>query len=409
VKLWDSQTGNELRTLQGRATHRYCLTFSPDGKNFASGAADGSLTVWDTETGEELYSLPGHAAIVHSVAFSPDGRRLASASYDKTVKVREAKAIPEARPIGRGHVADLVFSQGGKRLASIHSPSYDKIHVWDTQTGEQLSSIDTGNPPFGQGSRPGIQTSSFSADGTRAATAINLASLPQAPRVQANVWDLLTGKKVIAIPVSYPGTLVLSPDGKRLAAARRNWEGSEQAFIGAKITVWDAQTGAELHSIPNAGWPAVFTPDGQRLAGAASDKSVKIWDLQTGAAVRSFQGTAGCLAVSPDGKRLAGSTEDGTVAKVWDIQSSDELLTLRGHSGIINRLAFSPDGKRLASTARDAALKIWDSQTGQELLTLAGDTSAFNGLAFTQGGHWLACGGTATINIYDATPVPEKP
>jgi len=36
-------------------------------------------------------------------------------------------------------------------------------------------------------------------------------------------------------------------------------------------------------------------------------------------------------------------------AKVWDAERGKELLTLRGHSSIVQGVAFNPDGKRLAS------------------------------------------------------------
>ena len=71
--------------------------------------------------------------------------------------------------------------------------------------------------------------------------------------------------------------------------------------------------------------------------------------------------------------------------KVWDAQTGRELLTCKGHTGGVQSVAFSPDGKRLASGSRawDAAknayvageVKVWDAQTGQELLTLKGHTS----------------------------------
>ena len=91
---------------------------------------------------------------------------------------------------------------------------------------------------------------------------------------------------------------------------------------------------------------------------------------------------------------------------MWDAQTGEELLSLRGHSGAVNSFAFSPDNKRLATTSSDATIKLWDTETAQELLTLAGG----GGVAFSPDGNRLAAGGpNGTVVIYDATPLPEKP
>src|SRR5437660_912214 len=101
------------------------------------------------------------------------------------------------------------------------------------------------------------------------------------------------------------------------------------------------------------------------------------------------------VAYSPDGKRLASGSWEGTPTapsevKVWDAQTGQELLTLKGHADPIKSLAFSPDGKRLASAGRGAKLqwvvKVWDAQTGQELLALKGGNG---GVAFSPDGKHL--------------------
>ena len=53
-------------------------------------------------------------------------------------------------------------------------------------------------------------------------------------------------------------------------------------------------------------------------------------------------------------------------------------------------------------------MKVWDAQTGQELLTLKGGGHV-NSVAFSPDGHRLASDAGGTVTIWDATPLPEKP
>jgi WD40 repeat protein len=104
------------------------------------------------------------------------------------------------------------------------------------------------------------------------------------------------------------------------------------------------------------------------------------------------------VAYSPDGKRLATSNAFDRMVKVWDAQTGQNLLSLRGGDGSV---AFSPDGKRLVSAG-----KLWDAQGGEELLTFKGARNA----VFSPDGKRLAGGAAGgTVTIWDATPLPEKP
>jgi WD40 repeat protein len=70
---------------------------------------------------------------------------------------------------------------------------------------------------------------------------------------------------------------------------------------------------------------------------------------------------------SPGGKRLVSGSEDRTL-RIWEAQTGQQLLTLKGHTDWVWSVAFSHDGKRIVSGSADGTLKVWDTQTSQQLL-----------------------------------------
>jgi WD40 repeat protein len=143
VKLWDAETGQEIRTLNPR-TDLYIpigLAFSPDAKRLAASGSTGTLEVWDAATGREVFTVARHRGSTHTVAFSPDGRHLASASWDRTVEVSDAATGAEILTL-RGHtdpVTCVAFSLDGQRLAS--GSRDGEVKVWDARTGQETLTL----------------------------------------------------------------------------------------------------------------------------------------------------------------------------------------------------------------------------------------------------------------------------
>jgi WD40 repeat protein len=137
LKVWDANTGTEVRTLTGHTGDVTSVAYRPDGKRIASASEDQTLKVWDVDTGTEVQTLTGHTDAVTSVAYSPDATRIVSGSADQTLKVWDAEKGIETLSL-QGHtdwVTSVAYSPDGKRIIS---GSHDgTVKVWDVTAPSQ--------------------------------------------------------------------------------------------------------------------------------------------------------------------------------------------------------------------------------------------------------------------------------
>src|SRR5215472_11375940 len=70
------------------------------------------------------------------------------------------------------------------------------------------------------------------------------------------------------------------------------------------------------------------------------------------------------VAFSPDGEWLASAGADHSV-RLWDVKTGRELRVLTGHTAMIPQVLFSPDGRHLVSSSLDHTIRIWDPASGK--------------------------------------------
>jgi WD40 repeat protein len=362
IRIWDATKieGNEILRIEENVS---LVAFSPDGTQIAA-ASGSNVKIWDVNTGEELRTLIGHAGWVLDVVFSPDGRQLATSSFDGTTRVwsvmpgQEAIAV-SGQGIGFAHVA---FSPDGTEFATDGADG--SATIWDTTTGiSKQTYTDHLGRVFGVAfSAKGSLLATASADGT------------------VNIWDTQTGQKLHALAAHQDGVrdVAFSQDGTMIATG--GFDGTAKIWdtrTGKKIVELPVKDSFVLG--------VAFSPDGSKLATSSTDANGRIWDTKTGNLLFTLAGHSDPLpdiAYSPDGTKVATASQDGA-AIVWDANTGSNLLTLTGHGSEIQSVAFSPDGKYIATGSGDNTAKLWDAESGKEILTLPGSLGGVSGVAFS--------------------------
>ncbi len=196
---------------------------------------------------------------------------------------------------------------------------------------------------------------------------------------------------------SFINYLVISPDGQTLASASAD----------KTIKIWNLATGQEIRTFTghsNYVNYLAISPDGQTLVSSSADKTIKVWNLATGQEIRSLTGYSKYIdyfVISSDWQTIATGSAD-KIIKIWNLSTGKEIHTLTGHSNTVNFVAISPDGQTLASASADKTIKIWNLVTGQEIRTLTGHSSFVNYLVISPDGQTLASASAdKTIKVWN--------
>jgi WD40 repeat protein len=242
------------------------------------------------------------------------------------------------------------------------------------------------------GHKDWVNSVAVSPDGTWAASASNDQTV--------KIWDLETGKCRATLEghTHQVKSVAITPDGKRILSGSND----------DSVRVWDAlrfkhQTTLKLDG---SGLSVSPFPDNETvLVGLASPKdSVELWSFSSGRRLWGQRSASYANCVAIDKKvELAISGHGDADILLWNLETSESLATLKGHSGIVNSVQITPDGRFALSGSSDNTVKIWDLKAGTCVGTLEGHQDTVFSIAISPDGALIASTGFTdqTVRLWD--------
>ncbi|SPE62970.1 Serine/threonine-protein kinase AfsK [Streptomyces netropsis] len=295
-----------------------------------------------------------------------------------------AKEVTLKGPVS---VHALAFAPDGTSLVTAGGEG--TIWRWDLATGRSTTTR--------IGVAEYLQPNAFSRD---------VKLLVRAEKNKVLLWDVATGRTVgtftgitsYRLQDGFVSAMSLSPDGRTLAAS-----------TSKGLYVWDVVSGRTLdvHEDSKSG-PTAFSPDGKLLI---SGYPLQVRQMPGGRTLAALdEGTTSREALfSPDGQILAIAQLDDTV-RLWNTSSRQDVVTLKGHKARIQALAFHPGGRTLASADQGGTVRLWDTATATVTTTFTSHNS-IAAVAFSPDGKTLAAGlnGGTSYSTHDTVRLWKLP
>lgn len=395
------------------------LIFTPDGKFLISAGSDKPIRIWDADTGKEVRALDGHKGGAHLISLSADGKRLASCGFDYELLLWEfdtGKARKFFRRPDR-MLQILSLSPNGKILAT---SDLNTLRLYDMDTGNETLTL-----PHPR--RHGPEALAFTADSKQLAYS-------DFANQDIHVLDVATGKEIGTFEShkSRIYQLIFTPDGKTLFSCSfdhtiRSWDvasgeekqryGDEKQTVGCfalapdrktltystgfLVHIWDLETNKDrMPPCKSKAWitPAIaYSPDSKKVA--VGGEAIAIYETASGKRLNpglEWESPVHQIKYALGGEILLVWRGYDNTIELWDTAKWSKLRTLRPKLSYFLEMIVSPNGKHLTTGEGDTSggkrqgiICTWDLQTGTRQREFPLNDSWFDSLSYSADGKTL--------------------
>ncbi len=387
VVMGDSASGKPVIPRIDHAGPVDHVQFSPDGLRFLTGSSSGEITIRSVVDGEIQGPILHHGGSLAAVSFDRLGRRIVAATAAGMVTMWDLAPAVDSITIDTGPASlnDVAFLPVTGRIATASQDG--RVRIFDPATGEtagptfwHLASvstistdpsestlvtvsdrehrsfrIETGSAegrPFGRtlGGETGVERAQHLSDHRTALLFEGHINVFDPRRLQITHQAFHVRRDLVAF----------SADG-RFGAFSATGEENEFVFIH------DFDVGSEILKVRSgSGVRALaFSNDGQNLA-TLGGRGLVIFDVASGREMVAPAAPGVSLAWSLDGERLALATEEGSV-RLYESGSGkalDAVFELRGAPLLVS---FGADRHSIVGVTRDGAIQFFDANSGESL------------------------------------------
>jgi WD40 repeat protein len=450
VRLWSMTESRQVREFP--IADVLSLGVSRDGKQFASGSADGFVRVWEIETGKKIAELRADIETNRQLA------ALESEQGSHGIELTfQTKALTRTEAQNKALEELLKKSHEAIAAATKALPERQKALETATKARETLQAAQatlSANPPAaaegtpakvdpalakqikeGQDKLAAAEKTENMAKAAAESSANHIkdaeAEIPRITQAKAKNEeaivhlkavverakaaqtkagaDLAALKATLAKTNRRPLHVIFSNDAQTVAAA----------FDDGNLDGWAVGSGVPMLRLAGSGKltgaSVAVLEDGSFMhatpAGAVSTlQTGSRWVLErvlaAGKEGVSFADRINAVRFSPDGKSLAvagGEPSRSGDISLFEVVSGKLLKNWTGlHNDAVLSLDFSPDGTRLASGGADRLAKITEIATGKQTAVLEGHTHHVLGVSFRVDGRVLASsGGDGIVLVWD--------